>query len=364
MRPPAVLGLVQLTGGSWFWRIGSPFAELKRRGYPVAWGFNDDPRASEVIDRADVVVMHRLAWAPGDEDKALAWRDLLHRGGKCLIYEFDDDLVSPAILDRIRDADEEDKSAAQLEQEREARIFALRLADGVTCSTEALADVARRYTDATVEVVPNAIDLGFWSGALAESKRVVDRPAIGWAGGNRPDSDAETAAEAWRRIAGCYPHVNFVVAGHPLRALIESVPVERLHFFARLPIAEYPKVYANIDIGCAVLEPNDFNRCKSPIKALEYAAAGAAVVASPTVYGDLLEHSRDGYVCETADEWEAALVSLIEHPEYRNVMADRLGQKVEREHSLAGNAHRWPEAWARIADTFRAGVAFRPVVVA
>ncbi len=364
MRPPAALALVQLAGGSWFWRVGASFAELKRRGYPAAWGFNDDPRAASMIERADVVVMHRLAWEPGDEDKALAWRDLLHRGGKCLIYELDDDLVSPAVLDRIRDADEEDKSEAQLEQERQARLFALRLADGVTCSTVPLAEVARRYTNKPVEVVPNAIDLGHWRRVLATSERVVPGPTIGWAGGNRPDSDAEAAAEAWGRIAARYPRVNFIVAGHALGALIESVPVERMDVFARLPIAEYPRLYPNIDIGCAVLESNDFNRCKSPIKAFEYAAGGAAVVASPTVSGDLIEHGHDGYVCETADQWEAALASLVEQPELRSAMAARLLEKVEREHSLAGNVHRWPDAWARIYGAFRANVAFRPVVVA
>ena len=88
----------------------------------------------------------------------------------------------------------------------------------------------------------------------------------------------------------------------------------------------------------------------STIKAVESAVAGACVVATPTVYGALVEHGLTGYLAETVDEWEAALVDLVERPAARSIMARRLLRVVERQHTLAGNLHRWPKAWQRIAD--------------
>jgi hypothetical protein len=93
-----------------------------------------------------------------------------------------------------------------------------------------------------------------------------------------------------------------------------------------------------------------FNHAKSVIKAYEAALAQAAVVASPTLYGGLIEPGRTGYLASTVDDWEGALVDLVERPAIRAQVARRLERKVEREHALDANLWRWPAAWQRIAE--------------
>ena len=79
------------------------------------------------------------------------------------------------------------------------------------------------------------------------------------------------------------------------------------------------------------------------------APKGSVVVASPTLYGNLIEHGQNGYLAETVDDWERALDDLIVRPSNRSMMAKRLLRHVERKCSLSENLWRWPAAWSTIA---------------
>lgn len=358
-KPPGPITstLIQQPNGCAAWRVCWPAYELATLGYPAAFGYNGTPETAALTQASQLVVLHRSAWQTGDEWKALLYRETLHQEGKVLGYETDDDLYSEDIAERIRitgDAELNARSDGQLEQERRNRIFALALADGVTVSTEALARVVRGFTDKPVIVVPNAIDLPRFRTAIANfSKRRPDSPlTIGWAGGNRPDRDANQLGVAWGRIARRYPHVRFLVGGFPLRALMEAVPADRLTYIEKLPLSQYPATFSEIDILCCPLARETFNLSKSAIKVMEGGAAGCAVIASPTVYGEFLTHGRDGLIADHTDEWEWALASLIDHPGRRQLLAARLLERIEADHSLQDTVHRWPQAWSQIVNGY------------
>jgi glycosyltransferase involved in cell wall biosynthesis len=120
-----------------------------------------------------------------------------------------------------------------------------------------------------------------------------------------------------------------------------------------MPIDTYPVGLKNIDIGCCPLSLSRFNLAKTPIKAMEYAATGAAVVASPTLYGKLVEDCLDGFICETPDQWTERILQLVDDGVTREIMARRLMTKVRRELSLEGNAWRWLDAWTSIVNETR-----------
>jgi glycosyltransferase involved in cell wall biosynthesis len=355
VRCPSVLGMVQLYNGTSAWRVIWPMEYLHRRGFPVMWGYNGELDTATNTKYADVVVMHRLAWERKDYHKALLWRDILHRDGKALVYELDDDILSPSIIERVKRTNMWSKGDAQIDMERQAHVFSMRICDGIICSTEYLADVCRQYTTKPVYVVPNAIDLDRFKRVMAAEPRLPEGspPTIGWVGGNRPNSDAVNLAAAWARIARNYPDVQFKIGGYPFPILAGAVPPDRLTFVPWRQIDAYPMAFANLDIGCATIVDEEFNRSKSTIKAMEYAAAGAAVCASPLVYGQLICHGKNGMLCETSDEWYHAISVLLDYPQQRREMAEVLTGEVEREHSLAGNIGRWPEAWTAILADFR-----------
>ena len=96
------------------------------------------------------------------------------------------------------------------------------------------------------------------------------------------------------------------------------------------------------------MEDRPFNRCKTGIKAYEYALSGAAVVASPTVYKQCIDDERTGLLATTADEWENALCYLIEMQCVREIMAANLKRDVLEKWSLRKNFRRWPDAWRKL----------------
>lgn len=347
--------------GCSYWRCLSPVTALRQQQYPAWWAHRDNDALPDLAWQADAVVLCRLSWDAADYARGQRWVDSLHRAGKAVWMECDDDLWSESCLPQVGVINPEGKTRDELDQERQARIFALQLCDGVTVSTQRVATAAAQYTAKPVAVIPNAIDWPAWQRVCRSGRRPTAALTIGWAGGKRLDADFTAMAVAWRRLAQRFPLVEFIVVGHHADVLRDAVPPERLHLIPWQPVERYPLAYQGMDIGCAPLAANTFNAAKSAIKAYEYAAAGAAVVASPTIYGAALRDGRDGYLVETAAEWEAALARLVQDAALRRQMAARWGKRVRERHSLQTQLGRWPSAWARLLADFRAQ---RPRLVA
>lgn len=348
---PSMLALIGDMSGPSLWRVLWPITALEKRGYPAGWDFKDANGIGQVAPAFDGVVIPRMAWAPGQRAIAEHWFTLLRRAGKLVVYDVDDDVFGAELDRRMLSLGwAEGKTAERLEAERQERIWAMTMCDGVTVSTPRLATIVRGLTARPVVVVPNAIDLPWFRRVLRGAQRRIDAVTIGWAGGKRPDDDLLAVAEAWRRVAVRCPAVRFVVAGYLSPVLQAAVPAERLVTIPWLPLERYPAGLRDIDIACCSVADTPFNRAKSQIKAIEATVAGACVVVSPTVYGSLVEHGVTGYVAETADAWESALVDLVERPALRPMMARRLLRHVEQRHTLSGNLWRWPAAWSQIAE--------------
>lgn len=359
MSLPSALALVDQnpkSQGCNLWRCWMPFAALQRHGLMAEWGWNADVRTAMLADRFDLIVMPRLTWAEADIPIAETWLTALHQRGKLMISEWDDDVFRDGIVEREAGLFRAGTEIAQLESERRMRQWAVEHADGVTVASRHLADIVRRYTDAPIHVVPNALDLHWFDGVLASvGPRVAPPPTIGWFGGTRFDRDLAPMADAWGRVAAQRPDVTFVVIGHQPPVISQCVPANRLVRLAWLPVAEYPVNLVNVDIGCCPLAPEAFNRSKTPIKAIELGAARACVVASPTVYREVISPGQTGYLAETAQEWEAALLDALDNPARRRRLARNLRVRVERAHSLMqpGCWQRWPLAWEEIRDHAR-----------
>ncbi len=350
--PAKVLALIGELDGCSLWRCLLPITELQRQGYSgIEWGMKDDERLANVVHRFDAVILPRLHWPIEERRKADLWFRALHRAGLAVFYEVDDDLFSDDFVRRLVDL--HGKTREEAETRRQCILHALNSCDGATVSGQRLATMVREHTDKPVKVVPNFIDLRWFKKIQKGSLRQVQGLTIGWAGGNRPDSDVEMMAIAWGRIAAKYPHVTFVIQGHHAHTFYENVPNERIAMLDWMPIDAYPAGMLNIDIGCCPLGDTKFNRAKTFIKAMEYAASGAAVVASPTVYDKLIEHGVDGYIVNTVDEWVQALSELVENYTHRHEMSKRLLAKVRKYHSLENNAWRWVEVWTDLVDEYR-----------
>jgi hypothetical protein len=114
-------------------------------------------------------------------------------------------------------------------------------------------------------------------------------------------------------------------------------------------------------IGIAPLANTAFNRCKSAIKVLDYAALGLATVVSDMpvyrdpAYDDFVQPLEvetaltGGYLAQDAGQWFHAVARLVRRPDLRLAMA-RLGHAAwQREGTLAAQAEARSAALQRSA---------------
>jgi len=347
-----VLAMTGEMDGCTLHRVLLPITELQRQGYQgVEWGPRLDDRLALVVGQFDAVILPRLHWPMSERHKSERWFGALHKAGKAIIYECDDDMFSEDFIRRIMWKDLYTREYA--EERRECLTYALKMSDGVTVSCQRLATMVRQITDKPVKVVPNYIDFRWFKRLQKKAMRIVPGLTIGWAGSFRPDSDIEAMAEAWGRVARKHPEVTFVIQGRDLKIIYDHVPAKQVLQLEWLPIEKYPAALKNIDIGCCSLADTKFNRAKTFLKALEYGASGAAVVATPTVYNQLIEGGVDGLFAETVGEWEDALNALIEDYDLRRRLSRALLAKVRKHHNLETQAWRWIQAWDEIIGDFR-----------
>ena len=98
---------------------------------------------------------------------------------------------------------------------------------------------------------------------------------------------------------------------------------------------EYWAVLRNVDINLAVLKPNLMTDCKSEIKWLEAALFGVpSIVSGSAVYRDIVDPGSSGLICDTVDDWIAALELLINDPERRREIGDTARRRVIADYGL------------------------------
>ena len=266
----------------------------------------------------------------------------VRRNAAKLAYQIDDDLLAlPG-----------DDPAAQAKREIVA-IF-LRAADGVLVSTAAL---RARYAahNAQISVVGNALDEQLLVQAEISTSANSPRLVLGYMGTHTHDADLLLLLPALREVAASVAvplelQIIGGVANSQTLTQLGQLPFLVTHLTP--PTSEYPQFLpwftANVDwdIALASLCDTPFNRAKSDIKFLDYAALGAPGIYSDLpVYNESVRHGQTGLlVANETDGWVAALRSLIEQPELRRELAVNARRYLHSERVLAVRAADWADA--------------------
>ena len=226
---------------------------------------------------------------------------------------------------------------------REHLAASLRLADTLTVSTPFLRDYYSWHPD--VRLVRNAI-----MPEVFERKRPRrDRPVVGFVGAVPwKHGDLDQLSE-WLPGFLVEHDLLFHHSGHvpDYQSFVDAVglPPERVSTYPTVQMHQYPFLFEPIDIGLAPLALNDFNRAKSNVKGLEYAAAGVPFVASPTPEYEHLAESGVGRVAGSVNEWIMQATELLD---YRNRKRESAinAATVGRDWCIGNRAQDWREVLA------------------
>jgi glycosyltransferase involved in cell wall biosynthesis len=235
----------------------------------------------------------------------------------------------------------------------------IRGADAVWVSTEALAESLTDLRD-DVRVVENGLDERLWA-ALPRPIAPRQGPVrILFMGTATHDADLAIVEPALAQIKGVFgEHVSVDLLGVSSRSELPSwanrigMPVNAT--------SSYPGfvnwfTQRHWDIGIAPLADSNFNRCKSAIKTLDYAAIGLPVLASDRdVYRGTLADGPGGWLLpDDVGAWFVALARLVRDAALRRRLAN--GARTAFAHgTLAAQAAGRRAAWLALVQRRHGG---------
>ena len=259
--------------------------------------------------------------------------------GRAVVYELDDDLMSPQPwLGFYR----------RLQGDRDLIERFARRADLVTVTTPTLARSMGRY-NAAVRVIRNAIVPERYGQVEPETEpRALSFLYYG-VGARRHDYQiCRDAVDAAARNHGGTR--IWLGSDEPeIKALVDrAYPYETdpAGFAGRLSAARPA-------IGLAPVGQDDFSRGHSELHWLEYSIAGAATVASRTMGGgpyDVIRDGVDGLLARNKAEWREKLDRLASSATLREELAGRARERVLAEYDVRKRAPEWAEAFRWAAD--------------
>lgn len=274
--------------GCAFYRVEVPLTELARWGHQVAYGVrrsNDIPGKGSGWLRPDVLIGQRVS-QPGASQGWAAATDTYR------VYELDDDLLN---------VDSSSPAYSYYSQPwvQHSILRNIHAADAVTVSTPYLADRFAQL-NRNIHVIPNALP----NSAFASRTAQWGEPfRVGWAGSSTHAMDWEACADGIARAFRRDSTLTMKFIGANYQGLI-GLDMGRVKSVGwTYPV---PRMYGQLDfhVGLAPLACHEFNRSKSPIKAMEYGARGIPTIASDYgPYRDYIQHGVTGFLVRHDHEW-------------------------------------------------------------
>lgn len=331
-------------GGCGHYRLRFPVAALQAAGHDVTIAEEINGVCSPLLPGhtlralvdADVVVLQRpLAQAMCE------LIPVLQRQGVAVVVEIDDDFHA---LPPGHGAKAATSVSANPTHNRRWLRKACELADLVTVTT---APLAERYAPhGRFAVLPNLVPAAYLEVPGHEPR--AQAPWLGWTG------SVVTHVGDLDVLGGVVPGV-LESTGARFSSWGVGYTEEALGVKGRVrPWAEltgpYPRQVADLDVGMVPLVDNTFNRAKSWLKGLEYAALGVPFVASPLPeYQAIDELLPAALLASTPAEWAASLTRLLTSPQVRQDVAGANREAVAAM-TYEQHADRWWTAWAAAAD--------------
>jgi glycosyltransferase involved in cell wall biosynthesis len=313
-------------------RISGP---LTLAGIKVIEGVSNPDRVS----LGDAVVTQR------DFPKAISlFQDVLARAraeAKPLIYDIDDllfelpeghpyvavEYFTPALLPMLH---------AVLE------------ADLVTTATEGLRDYLLPL-NSNIRVLRNYLNEEIWKEPPIGRHRNRPPIVVGFMGSDSHLPDLAQLVPVFHRLLEKFGNdIKLKFWGGSPPSEIRTLPQVEWVPLAETNYAQFAGYFCEqeSDIFIAPLADSLFNRCKSPIKFLEYSWLGIpGVYSAMAPYQGVVEHGKNGFLASTLAEWEKSIARLVDDESLRRNMGRKARQTVETGWLLSRHAHEWREAY-------------------
>ena len=230
-----------------------------------------------------------------------------------------------------------------------AKIF-----DAVTVTTEDLKDIYKKKNPRTY-ILPNSIDMKEWD-SHPRKEWNDGKIRIGFLASAAHTEGVFILKKPIKRILEKYPQTLFYINDMYL-GNFQDFPDElktRISGIPWIKLQEWPKGIKalGLDIGCAPLADNHFNRSKSNLRYLEYSASGMPSVISPVKPYLCVKNGETGFLAKEGDEWYAYLEKLILDETLRVQIAKNAYEFVSKNFDIDKNVDEWVRIYADVHNKF------------
>lgn len=325
-----VFGWVADYQGCGYYRVGLPLWALNNCAGVMTVAH---PTLHDSVKRgADIIVGQRIC----KTGVTKTWQEMCDKRLNT-VFEIDDDLYN--IPPSNAEAHEYFVQNPEMGKNLHANAAA---AKAVTVTNQHLADLMGK-DNPNVHILPNCID-----GALLMAERPVnDKVTVGWAGSATHHGDFKIVAPHLRRFFRNNPDVDMHFIGH---SYADSVKKDARHTPWTIEISDYYKTI-DFDIGIAPLANDIFNRSKSYIKALEYAALGIPVIASDVEpYRNFVKHGETGFLVNHSWEWSHYLNLLVQDEPLRRKLGEA-AKEVAADYTIQKNVIKWYKLYESLIES-------------
>ena len=287
------------------------------------------PEAHTLLDDADVLVLCDVV----DAD-FLPIIEVRRRRRHLTVYEINDHFLAPQPWN----------PTAYLVANLISRSLSSQLARQADCLQLTVGALARRFGHLNPRRAIFSNQL--WEAPVlppmspAAEEAAGTRVRIGWGGSLGHREDIKWIIPVLRGTLSRHPDVTLaIMADTSLHDLFAWVPRGQFEFTPSGGIDSYRAFVASLDVGLGPLLPTEFNRCRSDVKYLEYAAGGAlSIVSDLEPYRPAVRDGENGLTFTDLPGLDAAIERALARPAERIAMArtamrEVAAARVERDHA-------------------------------
>jgi glycosyltransferase involved in cell wall biosynthesis len=244
---------------------------------------------------------------------------------KKIIYDFDDAIWLP-------NTSENNQIVSALKWHRKVRSIC-RWSYKVSCGNEYLAAYARQFNTRVI-LNPSTIDT-----ELLHNPSLFGAPperplTIGWTGSHSTLSYLNQFQPVLKWLE------DHVTVQFRFLVIADQAPSLKFKSLEYLPWKKETEMedLMKIDIGIMPLMDDPWAKGKCGFKILQYMALGIPTVASPVgVNTKIIAHGANGFLCNSVDEWQKSLESLIASKELRLLIGSAGRKNVIENYSVSSN---------------------------
>jgi len=269
-----------------------------------------------------------------------------HKHGIPVVLDLDDYLIGLP-------ADHPDRKWSPFAFELPALLHAMMCVDAITVTTPTLKNVVDQYNK-NVFVLPNFLDDSVWNFTTKPFRGKQSHVQIAFIGTPSHQPDLNGIADSLHILVEKFGEkISFLFYGPNIPDALIGLP--NVHRKASMTY-EYAQFAMDVrsvsaDIAIAPLNDSLFNRCKSPIKYMEYAAMGMPCVYSNTSpYKEVIKDGINGYLADTAQDWVEKLSRLIDNRDLRNDILMNARVDIRSNWMLQDHAYLWQDCYNQIVD--------------